>query len=55
MGLIDKLMVINEVIEDKISYCGSQGMGRFGRGKVNQNVHGSGNSINNEVKKKKSS
>ena len=27
-------------------------MGRFGRGKANQNVHGSGNSINNEVEKK---
>ena len=49
MGLMDKLMVITEVIEDN-SYHGSQERGRFGRGKANQNIHGSRGSINNEVR-----
>ena len=35
-------------------YWGSQGKSRFGRGKANQNVHGSGGSINNEVRKRNS-
>ena len=35
-------------------YCGSQGKGRFGRDEANQNVHGSGGSINNDVRKRNS-
>ena len=34
------------------SYSSSQGRGRFGRGEGNQNVPGSGVSINNEVRKR---
>ena len=34
------------------SYCGSQGRGKFGRGKANQSFHDSGGSINNELRKK---
>ena len=33
-------------------YRGSQGRGRFGRGKANQNIHGSGGSIYNELRKR---
>ena len=33
--------------------CGSQGRGRLGRCEANQNAHGSGDSINNEVRKRK--
>ena len=34
------------------SYCSSQGRDRFGRGEANQNINGSGVSINNEVRKR---